>query len=79
MNVRDEVASIVSSLFFSGKNENLQDDDSFMESGDIDSLGMMELVSSLEKKFGFKVDVNDLLPKNFDSIEAITQYIKSRE
>lgn len=79
MNVRDDVVSIVSSLFFSGKIENFKDSDSLMDSGSVDSLGMMELVASLEKKFGFKVDIEDLLPENFDSIEAITRYVQSRE
>ena len=79
MSVRDDVVSLVSSLFFYGNVESLKDSDSLMESGKVDSIGMMELVSSLEKKFDFKVDVNDLLPENFDSIEAITRYVKSRE
>jgi len=43
-------------------------EDSLLESGIVDSLGVLELVEFLERTFGISVTEEDLLPENFDSI-----------
>lgn len=59
--------------------DNLDHDDSLLELGIIDSVKMLELINFIEETFSVKVDEEDLYPENFDSINAIVEYIKSKE
>jgi acyl carrier protein len=51
------------------------DDDSLFESGLLDSFALPDLVSALEKEFGFSVPDADLNPRKFDSIARIEAYL----
>jgi len=49
--------------------------DNLIESGVIDSLGIQLLVSYLEKNFSMSINDSDLIPENFESVEAIWSFI----
>ncbi len=57
----------------------LKPDDSLLELGIIDSVKMMELIDFLEKTYGISIDDDDLYPENFDSLNAIVEFIKSKK
>ncbi len=50
-------------------------EDSLLESGIVDSLGVIELVEFLERTFGISVTEEDLLPENFDSIHRMADLV----
>jgi len=54
-------------------------DDSLLELGIIDSVKMLDLIGFIEERFGVQVDDDDLYPENFDSINAIVNYINSKK
>lgn len=56
----------------------LGDDDPLVESGIIDSLGVMTLLSFIEEKFSIKVPDHALTPENFASISMIAALVKSQ-
>ena len=58
--------------------EQLDSHESLFERGLIDSLGISTLIAHLESKYGIKVPEYDLLPDNFDSVNAIAEYVNSR-
>jgi acyl carrier protein len=49
--------------------------ESLVESGIIDSVGIMKLVDYLEKELRIKITDDDLLPENFDSLDAIAALV----
>lgn len=53
----------------------LQDQDQLVESGIIDSLGVMTLLSFLDEKFSIQVGGDDLVPENFESVAAIAALV----
>ena len=53
-------------------------DDSLLESGTIDSVGVMALVAYLERDFGVAIGEDDLVPENFDSLSAIAAFVDRR-
>ena len=53
--------------------------DSLLELGIIDSVKMLDLINFIEEKYGISVDDDDLFPENFDSINAIVNYIQSKK
>jgi acyl carrier protein len=58
------------------KIKQIDDQDNLIESGIIDSLGIMQLVAYLEDTFTVKVKDEDIVPENFESIDIITSYIE---
>ncbi len=76
MQIRD---FIVENFLFGNKNTSLGDEDSFLQKGLIDSTGILEVVSFIEEKFGIKVEDDDLLPENLDSIRRIAGFIGRKQ
>jgi acyl carrier protein len=56
----------------------LADDTSLLETGVLDSLSLLKLMLFVQERFGIAVDDVDLVPENFDSVEAICRYLRSR-
>jgi len=65
-------------LFTEDENE-LNNSDSFLENGIIDSTGILEVISFLEESFNIKVDDDDMVPENLDSVDNILAYLKSKQ
>ena len=52
---------------------------SLLDGGILDSLSLLRLVIFLEQEFKITVGEADLLPENFDSVNAICSYLRARE
>lgn len=79
MNTKETIREFILKHFLKGdKSRILVDNTSFIEEGIIDSIGVLELVAFLEEKFGFKVDDEEIVPENFDSIEKLDIFIQSK-
>jgi acyl carrier protein len=77
--IRAQVREFVKmSFLFDGSNDELDDTDSFMGAGIVDATGVLELVLFVEETWGLTVDNADLLPENFDSVEALAGYVERR-
>lgn len=57
----------------------LQNDSPLLEYGILDSLSLLRLVLFLEEEFGITVDAGDMVPENFETIEAICAYLRTRQ
>lgn len=57
---------------------NVNDDFSLIDSGALDSIGIFNLVSFLEKTFLIKIEPQDLNESHFRSIQAIELFVRSR-
>ena len=69
------IRTFVVDNYLFGEEGKLNDDDSFMETGIIDSTGILELVRFLESTFGIKVQDEELIPDNLDSVCKIVSFI----
>jgi len=69
---------ILESFLFTTDNGQLQDATSFLEEGIVDSTGVLELVMFVEETFGITVKDEEIAPENFDSIERLARYVRSR-
>ena len=68
-------AFIFSNFLFDAQQSALDNDTSFLEQGIIDSTGVLELVEWLEETFAMKVDDEELIPGNLDSVNRLAQFI----
>ena len=53
-------------------------DDSLLETGVIDSVGVLELIEHLEATYELQIPDEDVLPENLDSVGAIAGYVSTR-
>ena len=68
-------AFIFSNFLFDAEESALDNDTSFLEQGIIDSTGVLELVEWLEETFAMKVEDEELVPENLDSVNLLAQFI----
>jgi acyl carrier protein len=57
----------------------LDDDESFLETGTIDSSGVLEVVMFLEHNFQLKVQDRELVPENLDSVNRLVQFVMRKK
>ena len=76
--VKRGVRTFVVENYLFGSDGEMNDDDSFLESGIIDSTGVLELVAFLEKHFDLKVENDELTTDNLDSINQVVAYIQRK-
>ena len=73
-----QIRTFVVDNFLFGQAGDLADDTSFLEGGIIDSTGVLELGTHLETTYGIKVNDEELIPENLDSINAIAGYLGTK-
>jgi acyl carrier protein len=78
MNVLETVKAYVVENFLFGDDRRISPDTEFLENGILDSTGVLELVGFLEEKFGIRVEDDELVPDNMNSLMKITLYISKK-
>ena len=71
-------AFIAENILYSSNGYPHADDVSFLETGVIDSMGVMELVLFIEERFDVKTEDQEIVPENFDSIRSLANYIRGK-
>ena len=75
MKVRERTRRFIRESFLV---DEFSDEQSFLETGLIDSLGVAQLVAFVEAEFGVKVGEADLVPENFDSVARVSAFVQAR-
>lgn len=65
---------IIENFLFGGDN-GFTLDTSFLESGIVDSTGMLEIISFLEQTYGISVEDEELVPENLDSLKNLNAFL----
>jgi acyl carrier protein len=71
-------AYITENFLYMRRDFRLDDNDSLLGSGIIDSMGVMEVIAFIETEFGVEVDDEDVTEENLGSIRAIGRYVVGR-
>ncbi len=69
---------ITSEFLFGDASGMLPDDASLLDSGVMDSTGVLSLIMFLEEEFGISVPDEDVVPEYLDSVDNLTAYIGAR-
>ncbi|TAH46824.1 MAG: acyl carrier protein [Dokdonella sp.] len=56
----------------------LDDDLSLIDAGILDSIGVLSLVTWLEKEFGIFVEDHEVIPENIDGIGALVRFVEAK-
>ena len=74
--VKDELRKFVIDNYLLGsKKAKLSDGDSFLEKGIIDSIGVIELATFIQKRFKIKIEVPEIIPENLDTLDNLESFI----
>jgi acyl carrier protein len=69
---------ILKNYLFTTEAKALQDSQSLMQTGVVDSTGILELIMFLEEQVGVKVADDEMLPENLDSVERIVAFVERK-
>jgi acyl carrier protein len=73
-----KIRGFVVENFLFGEDGNLLEETSFLESGIVDSTGILELVAFIEETFAIRVEDDEMIPENLDSISNVAVYLESK-
>jgi acyl carrier protein len=74
--MRRQLRRFVIDNFLLGRDDvGLTDDASFLDHGLIDSTGVLELVSFLERRYDITIEDEELVPENLDSIASLVAFV----
>lgn len=69
---------VVDNFLFGQDDESLSNSDSFLERGIVDSTGVLELVQFLEQHYEIKIEDEDMVPENLDTIKSVARLIQAK-
>lgn len=76
--VHATLRNFIVEYFYVSDPSTLGDDDSLIETGIVDSTGMMGVILFLESEFGISVGEDETTPDNLDSIARIAAYVERK-
>jgi acyl carrier protein len=78
MSIRDQVHQFITTNFYVPDLQALADETSFLDTGIIDSTGVLELVGYLQEQFGVVLEDGEIVPENLDSVANIVGLIQRK-
>ena len=73
-----DVRKFVLKSFPLARKQQIKDSDALLESGMIDSQGVLEVVDFIERQFSTTVEDEELVPENFQTIDRIVTFIRTK-
>ena len=79
-NIKESIKNyIIDNFLFGDTDTVINDEDSFMETGILDSTGILELIMFLESAFDIKLEDDEILPENLDSLNLLETFIQKKQ
>lgn len=77
--VTDSIRRFLVEHFPAARKHPLGEDDHLLANGILDSLGVLDLVSYLEREFAISVSDDDLVPEHFESLRRLAMFVEDRQ
>ena len=75
-----DIRQFLTEVFFLGDDPaGLPGSKSLIDSGIIDSTGVLELVGFLEDKYAIRINDDELVPENLDSVDNIVSFVNRKQ
>ncbi len=80
MDIKSQIRNyVLENFLFSDDQSLLNDTDSFIETGIIDSTGIVEIISFLEDEFAIEILPEEMIPDYLDSVNRITDFVTRKK
>ncbi len=70
---------VLENCLFTDDDSRLDDKASFLETGLLDSTGILEIIMFVEETFDIKVLDDEMVPDNLDSVEALIAFVQRKQ
>jgi acyl carrier protein len=80
MSIEQQVREyILENYLFTDDQSALTNSDSFLETGILDSTGILEVIHFIEEEFEISVEDEEMVPENLDSVDRIVAYVGRKQ
>ena len=76
MNIHTDVTNFLKKQ--APKGVSFSDQDNLLTKGVIDSLKMLDLTSFMQEQFDLTIDEDEMMPDNFESVNAIVAFVTAK-
>ena len=77
--IKQQIVDFITGNFlFSDTEKGVNEKDSLLEKGIIDSTGVLELIAFIEKTYGIKIEDTEIVPDNLDTVVDITCFVQQK-
>ncbi len=70
---------VIENILLGEEESDFSDDQSFLESGILDSTGILEVITFLEDTYDIVIDDEEMVPENLDSVSNIARFVSSKK
>src|SRR6266852_5207258 len=74
-NTSDLILNFLVRKFPLARTRGVKESDPLLESGILDSMGVLELVEFVEHEFAIKISDDELVPENFQTIQQMASFV----
>jgi acyl carrier protein len=78
LSIRDRVHAYITESYYLGDTLELTDDLSLIDSGIVDSTGMLDVILFLEGEFAISVEDRDTVPENLETVGRIAAFVQRK-
>lgn len=78
MTPQEKIRSFILKNFYVANASDLVDSASLLDSGIVDSTGVLEVIMFIEEEFKLKVADAEMIPANLDSVDNIAAFVKRK-
>ncbi len=76
--IENQIREFILGKFPLARRRGITNDSELLESGIVDSLGVLDIVAFLEEQFEIKVEDDELTPAQFQSVACLTQFVQQK-
>jgi acyl carrier protein len=76
--IRAVVRAFILDRFYVPDSARLADETSLLETGIVDSTGVQEVIEFLEMAFQIRVENEEILPENLDSVSRLSRFVRHK-
>ncbi len=78
MQIENQIRDFILKNLYYAEDSFIGDDESFLETGVVDSMGVMELVGFIQFEYGLEVAQEEIVVENFDSIRKLANFVRRK-
>jgi acyl carrier protein len=76
--IEGEIRTYIAENILFGGSQKLEPDESFQESGILDSTGFLELIAFVEERYGIDIAGDELVPEHFDTLQKMSHFVDQK-
>ena len=73
--LKNKIRAFIVENYLFGDDDGLEESTSFLDTGIVDSTGILELINFISEEFFITIEDEEMVPENLDSINNVSAFI----